>query len=67
MEPEGGPLSDGGELCGLEVGESEGGERLVLLGKVGQTRDDDRELVEDESESVSEEDQVGVAKAQMSG
>ena len=49
------------------MGESEGGEGLVLLGKVGQTRDDDRELVEDESESVSEEDQVGVAKAQMSG
>jgi hypothetical protein len=43
------------------VGEAKSGESLVLLGKVGQSGDDDGKLVEEESETVSEEDQVGVA------
>ena len=67
LEPEGSPLSDGGELGGLEVGEPEGGERLVLLGEVGQSRDHDRELVDDETESVPKEDEIGVARRDRCG
>lgn len=64
LDPEGSPLSDGGQLGGLEVGESEGGEVSVGLGELGETRDDGGQLGEEDVESVSEEDQVGVAGEQ---
>jgi len=67
LEPEGSSLSDGGELSGLEVGESEGRERLVLLSEVGESRDDDGELIEEETETISEEDEVGVAVGSQKG
>lgn len=67
LKPEGSSLSDGGKLSGLEVGESEGGKGLVLLSEVGESRDDDGELVEEETETVSEEDEIGVAVGEEEG
>jgi hypothetical protein len=45
----------------LKVGEAEGGKILVLLGKVGEPRNDDGELGKQDVEAFSQEDQVGVA------
>lgn len=67
LKPESSSLSDGGELSGLEVGESEGRKGLVLLSEVGESRDDDGELVEEETETVSEEDEIGVAVGRKAG
>jgi hypothetical protein len=64
LDPQSGSLSDGGELSRLEVGETEGGEITVGLGKFGETGDDDGQFGEEDVESVSEEDQVGVAVSQ---
>ena len=61
LDPQSGSLSDGGELSRLEVGEPEGGEVTVGLGELGETGDDDGQLGKEDVESVSEEDQVGVA------
>ena len=61
LNPEGGSLADGGQLGGLEMGEPEGGQVTVSLGKLGETRDDSGQLGQEDIESVSEEDQVGVA------
>lgn len=61
LKPKSRSLSYGGELSGLEMGESESGEGLVLLGEVGETGDNDGELVEEETETIPEEDEVGVA------
>ena len=48
------------------MGETEGGEIAVLAGKVGKTVDDDRELLEEESEGFADEDQVRIAADTMS-
>jgi hypothetical protein len=61
LDPQGSSLADGGQLGGLEVSETEGGEVSVGLGELGKTGDDRGELGEEDVESVSQEDQVGVA------
>lgn len=62
LDPEGGPLTDGSELSGLEVGPSEDGEVLLLLGELAQPLDDDGELGEDDIASIPKEDEVGVVR-----
>jgi len=44
VEPERGPLADGGGLCGLVVGEAECDEALVLVGEGGECVDEVDEL-----------------------
>lgn len=61
LKPKSSSLSNSGQLGGLEMGETEGGQGLVLLSEISQSRDDDSELVDNESESISEEDKIGVA------
>ena len=61
LDPKSSSLSDRRELGGLEVGEAEGGEVSVLLGEGGQAGDHDGELGEEDVETLSEEDEVGVA------
>lgn len=65
LEPEGSSLADSGQLSGLEVGESKRRQSLVLLGEVGKSGDDNRELVKEKGQTISEEDQVGVAARVM--
>ena len=67
LDPEGGTLADSGELGGLEVGEAESGEVAILLGEGGQARDDDRELGDENVETVTEEDEVGVVGDEARG
>jgi len=61
LDPERGSLANSRQLGGLEVGEAEGGQVAVLLGEGGQAGDDDGELGEEDVETLSEEDEVGVA------
>ena len=65
LNPEGGSLTDGSQLGGLEMGETKGGQVTVSLGKLGETRDDSGQLGQEDIESVSEEDQVGVATERL--
>jgi hypothetical protein len=60
LEPESGTLADSGELGGLEVGEAEGGEVAVLLGELGEAVDDNRKLGDEDVETLTQEDEVGV-------
>ncbi len=64
LDPQCRALADGGELSGLEVGETKGRERTVFLCEGGETRDDGRELGEEEVEALAEEEEVGVAVEQ---
>jgi hypothetical protein len=61
LDPEGSSLADSRQLSWLEVGEAEGGQVTVLLGEGGQAGDDDGELGQKDVETLSEEDEVGVA------
>ena len=38
VHPQGGPLADGDQLGGLEVGEAQGGQGLVLVGELAQAQ-----------------------------
>lgn len=67
LDPEGGTLADGRQLGGLEVGETKGREVLVLLGEGGETSNDDGELGEEDVETITEEDQVGVVSDKARG
>lgn len=61
LDPKSRALANGRELRRLEVGKAEGGKILVLLGKRRQTVNHDCELGQQQRETLTEEDQVGVA------
>lgn len=61
LDPKSSSLSDRRQLCGLEVGEAESGKVSVLLGEGGQAGNDNGELGEEDVQTLSEEDEVGVA------
>jgi hypothetical protein len=60
LDPEGGTLSDGGELSRLEVSPSESRKVLVLVGKLGETLDHNGKLGKDDVAGVAEENEVGI-------
>jgi hypothetical protein len=49
------------------VGEAQAGQVLVLLGELGKLVDDDGKLGDEDVETVTEEDQVGVVSAVARG
>ena len=61
LNPECGALTDGRQLCRLEVRESQCWEVAVFLGEGGEAGDDDGEFGQEEGEALAEEDEVGVA------
>lgn len=65
LDPQGRSFSDGGELSRLEVGESQGRQVAVLLGKVGQSGDDRGKFGQKEVQALPQEDEVGVAAPQQ--
>ena len=60
VHPQGGPLAHGDQLGGLEVGEAQGGQGLVLPGKFGQMGQHPHQLVPDQQQGLPHEDDVGV-------
>ena len=60
LDPQGGPFAHGGGLSRLEVGESQGGQVLIGLGKVGQHPDDTHNLVANELEGFGHDDDVRI-------
>ena len=60
VHPQGGPLAHGDQLGGLEVGEAQGGQGLVLPGELGQGVDNLHQLVADQDQPLPHEDHVGV-------
>lgn len=61
LDPQSSTLTNSGELGGLEVGETKGGEIAVLLGKFVQAGHDDGEFGQENVETFTEKDEVGVA------
>ena len=60
VHPQGGPLAHGDKLGGLEVGEAQGGQGLVLPGEFGQLVQHPHDLVPDQAQALPHEDHVGV-------
>ena len=60
LDPETSTLTNGDQLGGLTVGETKAGQVLVLLSELGQLVDDDSELGDEDVETVTEENQIGV-------
>ena len=61
LKPQGRTLADGCELGRLEVGEAKSRKIAVLLGELGQTVNDDCELVDDKRQCLADEDEVCIA------
>jgi hypothetical protein len=53
LDPQSSSLTDSSQLSGLEVGETKSGQVLVLLGKGGETGDDNSEFGEENVETFS--------------
>ena len=62
LQPETRALAEGDKLCRLEVRPSEASEIAVHGGELGEAVDDDGQLVDDQVETLAQEDQVGVAE-----
>lgn len=60
LDPETSTLTNGNQLSGLTVSETQSGQVLVLLSKLGQLVDDNSQLGDQNVEAVTEQDQVGV-------
>jgi hypothetical protein len=60
LDPQASTLADSDKLGGLAVGETQAGKVLVLLGELGKLVDDNGQLRDEDIETVTEQDQVGV-------
>jgi len=60
LDPESGTLTNGGQLCGLEMSPAKNGEVLVLNSKLGKSVDDIDKLGDQEVKTVSQEDKISI-------
>ena len=60
VHPQGGALANGGQLCGLEVGEAQGGQGLVSVGEFGQVVQHPHQLIPHQHETFPHDDDIGV-------
>ena len=67
LNPERGPLSNSRQLGRLEVSEAKGGEIPILPREVRKTVNHDRELLYEERQGFSDEDEVRITGTQISG
>ena len=63
LDPQGCTLANRHELCGLPVGETQTRQVLVFIGKCGQLVNHNGELGDEDVETVTEEDKIGVVGA----
>jgi hypothetical protein len=63
LDPETSTLANGHELGGLTVSEAQTRKVLVLLSELGQLVDDNGQLGDEDVETVTEQDQIGVVRA----
>ena len=67
LEIETEPLADGGELRRLEVGEAEGGQRLVGVAKGGELAHQPEQFAADDFQSFAHLDELGVVGDEAAG
>lgn len=67
LDPQGGSLTNSGQLSRLEVGPAQNWQVLVLHGKLGQSVNDINQLWDQDIVSISQEDQIGVVGHETRG